>query len=114
VEIRWLSAAGPCERLLFGEASRRLPGLDIVVCNAAMGMPKPIDEVTEDDYDREMAADAKGPFFVIQHAGRMLRDGGRIIAISSMSTRLHNPVVARYTGEGECARDAVVLSTIRR
>jgi len=28
----------------------------------------------------------------------MLRDGGRIIAISTMSTRLHNPVVALYTG----------------
>jgi 3-oxoacyl-[acyl-carrier protein] reductase len=83
---------------LFGEASRRLPGLDIVVCNAAAGMPKPIDEVTEDDFDRDMATDAKGPFFVIQHAGRMLRDGGRIIAISTMSTRLHNPVVALYTG----------------
>jgi 3-oxoacyl-[acyl-carrier protein] reductase len=79
-------------------ASRRLPGLDIVVCNAAASMPRPIDEVTEDDFDRDMATDAKGPFFVIQHAGRMLRDGGRIIAISTMSTRLHNPVVALYTG----------------
>lgn len=83
---------------LFDEASARLPGLDIVVCNAAASMPKPIGEVTEDDFDREMATDVKGPFFIIQHAGRMLRDGGRIIAISTMSTRLHHPAIALYTG----------------
>lgn len=83
---------------LFDEASVLLPGLDIVVCNASTSMPKPIDEVTEDDFDREMAVDVKGPFFIIQHAGRMLRDGGRIIAISTMSTRLHHPAIALYTG----------------
>jgi 3-oxoacyl-[acyl-carrier protein] reductase len=83
---------------LFGEASRRLPGLDIVVCNVATSMPRPFEEVTEDDFDREVATDVKGPFFIIQHAGRMLRDGGRIIAISTMSTRLHHPAVPLYTG----------------
>ncbi|MBV9446403.1 MAG: SDR family oxidoreductase [Streptosporangiaceae bacterium] len=83
---------------LFDEASRRLPGLDIVVCNASTSMPKPIEDVTEDDFDREMATDVKGPFFIIQHAGRMLRDGGRFVAISTMSTRLHHPAIALYTG----------------
>jgi len=57
-----------------------------------------IDDMTEDGYDRYMAVHAKGPFFLIQHAGRALRDGGRIIAISTLNTRLHPPGGALYTG----------------
>jgi 3-oxoacyl-[acyl-carrier protein] reductase len=85
-------------RRLTGQAQEYLDGLDIVVINAAGGLPGLILEVTEDDYDRFMAVHAKGPFFLIQHAGRALRDGGRIIAISTLNTRLHPPGGALYTG----------------
>lgn len=90
-------------RRLTGEAGEFLGGLgigglDIVVINAAGGLPGLIGTVTEDDYDRFMAVHAKGPFFLIQHAGRTLRDGGRIIAISTLNTRLHPPGGALYTG----------------
>ena len=84
---------------LFAETGEQLgAGLDIVVCNAAAGLPVPIDEVTEETYDAYMAVNAKGPFFVIQYAGRKLRDGGRIITISTLNTRLHAPAGALYTG----------------
>jgi 3-oxoacyl-[acyl-carrier protein] reductase len=85
-------------RRLTGQAAEYLDGLDIVVINAAGGLPGLIREVTEDDYDRFMAVHAKGPFFLIQHAGRALRDGGRIVAISTLNTRLHPPGGALYTG----------------
>ena len=85
-------------RRLTGQAEEYLDGLDIVVINAAGGLPGLIGKVTEDDYDRFMAVHAKGPFFLIQHAGRVLRDGGRIIAISTLNTRLHPPGGALYTG----------------
>jgi len=85
-------------RRLFDEAQERLDGLDIVVINAASGLSAVIDEVTEDHYDRFMAVHTKGPFFIIQHAGRALRDGGRIITISTVNTRLHPPGGALYTG----------------
>jgi 3-oxoacyl-[acyl-carrier protein] reductase len=85
-------------RRLTGQAGEYLDGLDIVVINAAGGLPGLIREVTEDDYDRFMAVHAKGPFFLIQHAGRALRDGGRIISISTLNTRLHPPGGALYTG----------------
>ena len=85
---------------LFEQADAHLneTGLDIVVCNAADATPKAIGDITEDDYDYFMAVNAKGPFFFIQHAGRRLRDGGRIIAISSVNTRIHPPQGALYTG----------------
>jgi 3-oxoacyl-[acyl-carrier protein] reductase len=83
---------------LFAEAEKQLDGLDIVVCNAADGLPVPFEDVTEETYDRFMAVNAKGPFFIIQYAGAKLRDGGRIIAISTVNTRLHAPGGALYTG----------------
>jgi 3-oxoacyl-[acyl-carrier protein] reductase len=83
---------------LTGQAEEYLDGLDIVVINAAGGLPDLIRKVTEEDYDRFMAVHAKGPFFLIQHAGSALRDGGRIIAISTLNTRLHPPGGALYTG----------------
>jgi 3-oxoacyl-[acyl-carrier protein] reductase len=85
-------------RRLFAEAERRLDGLDVVVCNAASGVGGPIADVTEDFYDRYMAVNARGPFFIIQYAGRALRDGGRIICLSTLNTRLHPPGGALYTG----------------
>ncbi len=85
-------------RRLAEQADEHLDGLDIVVINAASGVGEMIDKVTEDVYDRFMATHAKGPFFLIQHAGRALRDGGRIIAISTLNTRLHPPGGALYTG----------------
>jgi 3-oxoacyl-[acyl-carrier protein] reductase len=84
-------------RLLFAQAEERLAGLDIVVCNAASAPTAPIVDVTEDDYDRFMAVNARGPFFILQYAGRALRDGGRIICISTVNTRLHPPGGALYT-----------------
>jgi 3-oxoacyl-[acyl-carrier protein] reductase len=85
-------------RRLTGQAQEHLGALDIMVINAAGGPFATIDEVTEHGYDRFMAVHAKGPFFLIQHAGRALRDGGRIIAISTVNTRIHPPRGALYTG----------------
>ena len=85
-------------RRLTSQAEEYLDGLDAVVINAAGGLPGLIREVTEEDYDRFMAVHAKGPFFLIQHAGRALRDGGRIIAISTLNTRLHPPGGAAGSG----------------
>jgi NAD(P)-dependent dehydrogenase (short-subunit alcohol dehydrogenase family) len=53
---------------LFAQAEERLAGLDIVVCTAASAPTAPIADVTEDDYDRFMAVNARGPFFILQYA----------------------------------------------
>lgn len=47
-------------RRLTGQAGEYLDGLDIVVINAAGGLPGLIRKVTEDDYDRLMAVHAEG------------------------------------------------------
>ena len=80
----------------FDSAEEWFGGLDIMVCNAADSTPCAIPDVTEDEYDRVMAVNAKGPFFAIQRAGRLLRDGGRIITVSTVNTVLHEPGGALY------------------
>jgi 3-oxoacyl-[acyl-carrier protein] reductase len=99
-------------RRLTGQAEEHLDGLDIVVINAAGGVGGAIAKVTEDDYDRYMAVHARGPFFLIQHAGRALRDGGRIISISTLNTRLHPPGGALYTGAKGALENFTMVAAI--
>jgi 3-oxoacyl-[acyl-carrier protein] reductase len=97
---------------LFEQAEGHLDGLDIVVCNAADATPKAIGDVTEEDYDHYMAVNAKGPFFLIQHAGRALRDGGRLVALSSVNTRMHPPEGALYTGGKGAVENFIKVAAI--
>jgi 3-oxoacyl-[acyl-carrier protein] reductase len=99
-------------RRLAGQAEEQLDGLDVVVINAAGGLPGLIGKVTEDVYDRFMAAHVKGPFFLIQHAGRTLRDGGRMIAISTLNTRIHPPGGALYTGAKGALENFIKVAAI--
>jgi len=73
------------------------PGLDILVNNAGITLPKRIAEVSEEDYDRVFAVNVKAPFFVIQQGLSRLRDGGRIINISSGVTRIAFPTIIAYS-----------------
>lgn len=97
---------------LFDLAGRWLGGLDIAVCSAAESVPIPIGEVTEQSYDRLMAVNAKGPFFVIKHAARSLHHGGRIIGISSLDTVLHSPGGAIYSASKAALEQFIMVAAI--
>jgi 3-oxoacyl-[acyl-carrier protein] reductase len=84
-------------RRLFDEAEARLGGLDIVVNNAAISMGGTIAEATEELYDTVMDTNAKGTFFALQEAARRVRDGGRIVSVSSLNTLLPVPGNSLYS-----------------
>jgi 3-oxoacyl-[acyl-carrier protein] reductase len=72
---------------LLDVARSQFGGLDIVVANAGLDEPGgPMLEVTEAEYDRMFDVNAKGAFFTLQKAGRMVDSGGSIIYIGSSST----------------------------
>ncbi|MGF1426657.1 SDR family oxidoreductase [Kitasatospora sp. LaBMicrA B282] len=75
-----------------GEAA----GVDIVVNNAGITLPRFIADVTEQDYDQVFAINTRAPFFILQHALPRLRDGGRIVSISSAASRIAYPALAAY------------------
>lgn len=83
---------------LFEEVGKRLDGLDILVNNAATGVPKPIAETTEEEYDRTMAVNTKAVFLTLQYAARQMRDGGRIVNLSTANTAGSFPGVGAYSG----------------
>ncbi|MEU1053507.1 SDR family oxidoreductase [Streptomyces sp. NPDC005876] len=68
---------------LWAEFDRHADGLDILVNNAGIGSSRPITEIAEEEYDRVFAVNVRAPFFLVRHGIRRLRDGGRIINISS-------------------------------
>ncbi|MEM5315997.1 SDR family oxidoreductase [Paraburkholderia sp. JHI869] len=76
---------------------RGLPeAFDILVNNAGEGLRARIAEVQSEDYDRIMQVNLKTPFFLIQQSLPYLRDGGRIVNISSMGTRAAYPRMSVY------------------
>lgn len=72
---------------MFAEFDKEADGLDILVNNAGIGEMATIAETDEALYDAMMRVNAKGPFFVTKEALPRLRDGGRIVNLSSMVAR---------------------------
>ncbi|TRC78786.1 SDR family oxidoreductase [Mesorhizobium sp. WSM4307] len=85
-------------RRLFDETESRLGAIDIVVANVGVAVIKPLTEVTEADFDQVFGTNAKGTFFTLQEAARRVRDGGRIIAVSTGGTKMFFTQTALYLG----------------
>ncbi|MER9326140.1 SDR family oxidoreductase [Mesorhizobium sp. M0152] len=85
-------------RRLFDEAERALGAIDIVVANVGVAVIKPLSEATEADFEHVFGTNAKGTFFTLQEAARRVRDGGRIIAVSTGGTKMFFTQTALYLG----------------
>jgi len=68
---------------LWEQFDRHADGLDILVNNAGIGTAPPLEEITEEEYDRVFAVNVKAPFFLVRQGLGRLRDGGRVINVSS-------------------------------
>jgi 3-oxoacyl-[acyl-carrier protein] reductase len=77
---------------LMAAADEYLDGLDILVNNAALEFtPAHIADTTAEAYDAAMAVNARAPFLTVRHAARTMRDGGRIINMSTLNTTRSAP-----------------------
>ncbi|MBZ9807513.1 SDR family oxidoreductase [Mesorhizobium sp. BR1-1-9] len=85
-------------RRLFDDAESRLGAIDIVVANVGVAVIKPLVEASEADFDLVFGTNAKGTFFTLQEAARRVRDGGRIIAVSTGGTKMFFTQTALYLG----------------
>jgi NAD(P)-dependent dehydrogenase (short-subunit alcohol dehydrogenase family) len=82
LEVRHLRSIDTC----FDRLDAEWGGLEILVNNAGINVPRRIFEVEEDDWDTVLDTDLKGLFFVSQAAARRMVDGGkggRIVNIAS-------------------------------
>jgi 3-oxoacyl-[acyl-carrier protein] reductase len=76
-------------RRLFAELQSEFGVLDILVNNAGWAKFGPLEEVSENDFDDIFDLNVRGLFFATQEALRLMRDGGRIVNISSGITRVN-------------------------
>src|SRR5258705_12922217 len=72
-------------RRLFKAAVEAFGGLDILVNNAGIGIPKPLVDYTEADWDRQLGVNLKGMFFATQEAAKLMlpRRKGKIVNFAS-------------------------------
>jgi 3-oxoacyl-[acyl-carrier protein] reductase len=83
---------------LFAGVEAGLAGrpLDILVNNAAAAPAGPLGVTTRTEFDHLFAVNVRAPYFIIQRALPLLRDGGRIVTISSVATRMANPTQTSF------------------
>ncbi|KAL9038601.1 MAG: hypothetical protein Q9214_005211 [Letrouitia sp. 1 TL-2023] len=72
---------------LMDEAVKHYGGLDIVCSNAGVVSFGHLGDVTEEEFDRVFSINTRGQFFVAREAYRHLREGGRIILMSSNTAK---------------------------
>lgn len=78
-------------------AARDVPtGVDVLVNNAAVGGVRPLAELGEDEFDRTFSANVRAPLFMIREGLSRLRDGSRIINVSSLAAQLATPPMVAY------------------
>jgi 3-oxoacyl-[acyl-carrier protein] reductase len=68
------------------------------VASAAAIVVKPLADTTEVDYERIFNTNVRGVFFTLREAARRLRDGGRIIVVSTGGTKMFFPEQSLYLG----------------
>jgi meso-butanediol dehydrogenase / (S,S)-butanediol dehydrogenase / diacetyl reductase len=99
------------------DAARTLGGLDTLVTCAGVIHVKPLQDVTEGDWDRTLDVNLKGTFLVSQAAAPALQASGRgrIVAIASDAARRGYPWIQAYCASkfglvGLCESLAVELA----
>jgi 3-oxoacyl-[acyl-carrier protein] reductase len=79
-------------------ARREMGPITILVNNAGIGLARPIDQITEEDWDQMLAVNLKAPFLVTQAVLPYMRRArwGRIIALSSVAAQLGGVIGPHY------------------
>ena len=89
---------------LFDATERAFGGIDVVVSNAGIMRLAPFRDMSDADYSRMVDVNQKGSFYVLREAARRVREGGRIIALSSSITQLRTPTYGPYAAT-KCAQE---------
>jgi 3-oxoacyl-[acyl-carrier protein] reductase len=85
-------------RRLVQDTMKRFGRLDILVNNAGMVTFNALADTTEQEFDQIFALNAKGPYFAMQEAAKVIKDGGRIVNISTDGTHMGFAGVTAYLG----------------
>ena len=84
---------------LYDQATTALGGLDILVLNASVQIPKPWLEITQADIERQFAVNYRSSLELLQIAvpGMIERQWGRLLSIGSVQEKKPNPEMLVYS-----------------
>ena len=68
---------------LFKETQQRFGAPHIVAAIAGVNMNRPLVDTTDEDYDQIFSINTRATFWIFREAARKIRDGGRILGVSS-------------------------------
>ena len=87
------------------EAIRQAHGrLDILFANAGVFEPAPVDETTEESFDRQFDINVKGLFFTVQKALPLMAEGGAIVLNGSAVAAKGFPGMSVYSATKAAVR----------
>lgn len=81
---------------LFDSAEKAFGPVDILVNNAGVMHLSPLAQASDEDFNTQVAVNLGGTFRGMREAGKRLREGGRIISISSSVVGLYQPGYGIY------------------
>jgi len=81
---------------LFDVTEAAFGGVNIVISNAGIMRLAPFAEMTDEEFNRMIDVNLKGGFHVLREAARRVREGGRIVSLSSSITQLRSPTYGPY------------------
>src|SRR4029079_10523540 len=93
-----VSRSGEAARIV-GEVTHRFGGLDVLVNNHAVWLPKPIDALSDDDIVSSMMTNQFGAITMIRESlPHLASGGGCVINLSSTGARVPLPSNCLYAG----------------
>jgi 3-oxoacyl-[acyl-carrier protein] reductase len=81
---------------LFDQAEAEFGPIDVLVNNAGILLLSPLAEVTDADYQRQLGINLTGSFNGMREGAKRLRDGGRIINLSTSIIGTYLPTYGIY------------------
>lgn len=99
-------------RGLFDTAERVYGGLDVVVGNVGAARFGRLADATDADFDEVFVANARATFGTLREAARRVRDGGRIVVVSSGATVTARPATGLYAAS-KAAGDQLVRTAAK-
>jgi NAD(P)-dependent dehydrogenase (short-subunit alcohol dehydrogenase family) len=83
---------------LFADAHSAMGSIDIAINTTGMVIKKPLPEITEEDYEKIFAINAKTAFFFIQQAGEHLSERGKLVTLVTSLLSAYTGLYSIYAG----------------
>src|ERR1700731_3137989 len=82
---------------LYAQVAKEKGRVDIVFANAGMGIPAPIGQITEQDFDQVYNVNVRGLLFTVQKALGLMPDGGIVLLCGSNASQAAFPGFGTYS-----------------